>query len=83
MINLIRNSESAQAARQQLIARFGLDDDQAQAILDMQLRRLAALEREQLEKEYQEIQESIRKMEDLAGRRQEGPGRQSRRNCAP
>ena len=65
VINLIRNSESAQVARQQLIARFGLDDDQAQAILDMQLRRLAALEREQLEKEYQEIQDSIREMEEL------------------
>jgi DNA gyrase subunit A len=65
VINLIRESESAQAARQQLIARFGLDDDQAQAILDMQLRRLAALEREQLEKEYQEIQGSIREMEEL------------------
>ena len=65
VINLIRNSESAQVARQQLIARFGLDDDQAQAILDMQLRRLAALEREQLEKEYREIQDSIRKMEEL------------------
>ena len=65
VINLIRNSESAQAARQQLIARFGLDDDQAQAILDMQLRRLAALEREHLEKEYREIQDSIRKMEEL------------------
>ena len=65
VISLIRNSESAQVARQQLIDRFGLDSDQAQAILDMQLRRLAALEREQLEKEYQEIQESIRKMEEL------------------
>lgn len=65
VISLIRESESAQAARQQLIARFGLDDDQAQAILDMQLRRLAALEREQLEKEYQELQDSIREMEEL------------------
>ena len=65
VIDLIRNSESAQVARQQLIARFGLDDDQAQAILDMQLRRLAALEREQLEKEYQQIQDSIREMEEL------------------
>ena len=65
VIALIRNSESAQVARQELIARFGLDDDQAQAILDMQLRRLAALEREQLEKEYQEIQDSIREMEEL------------------
>ena len=65
VINLIRNSESAQAARQQLIERFGLDEDQAQAILDMQLRRLAALEREQLEKEYRELQDSIRGMEEL------------------
>ena len=65
VISLIRGSESAQAARQQLIERFGLDEDQAQAILDMQLRRLAALEREQLEKEYQEIRESIREMEEL------------------
>ena len=65
VIQLIRNSESAQAAKQQLIARFGLDDDQSQAILDMQLRRLAALEREQLETEYQEIRQAIREMEEL------------------
>ena len=65
VINLIRNSESAQAARQELITRFGLDEDQSQAILDMQLRRLAALEREQIEKEYQEIQTAIREMEEL------------------
>ena len=65
VINLIRNSESAQAARQQLIDRFILDNDQAQAILDMQLRRLAALEREQLEKEYREVQAAIHAMEEL------------------
>ena len=65
VIQLIRGSESAQAAKQQLIARFGLDDDQSQAILDMQLRRLAALEREQLEKEYQDIRLAIREMEEL------------------
>ena len=65
VIQLIRGSESAQAAKQQLIARFGLDDDQSQAILDMQLRRLAALEREQLEKEYQDIRQAIREMEEL------------------
>ena len=65
VIQLIRSSESAQAAKQQLIARFGLDDDQSQAILDMQLRRLAALEREQLEKEYQDIRQAIREMEEL------------------
>ena len=54
VIQLIRNAESAQDAKRQLIARFGLDDDQSQAILDMQLRRLAALERQQLENEYNE-----------------------------
>ena len=65
VIALIRGSESAQAARQGLIDRFGLDNDQAQAILDMQLRRLAALEREQLEKEYNDIRAAIAEMEDL------------------
>ncbi len=65
VIRLIRNAESAQVAKQELIARFGLDDDQAQAILDMQLRRLAALEREQLEKEYNDLQTAIREMEEL------------------
>ena len=65
VIQLIRNAESAQDAKRQLISRFGLDDDQSQAILDMQLRRLAALERQQLENEYNEIREAIRKMEEL------------------
>jgi len=65
VIQLIRNSDSAQDAKQQLITRFDLDDDQAQAILDMQLRRLAALERQQLENEYDELQTAIREMEEL------------------
>ena len=65
VIQLIRASESAQVARQALVDRFGLDTDQAQAILDMQLRRLAALEREQLEKEYNDLQVAIRQMEEL------------------
>ncbi len=65
VIELIRNADSAQDAKQQLITRFGLDDDQAQAILDMQLRRLAALERQQLENEYNDLQTAIREMEEL------------------
>ena len=65
VIRLIRASESAQAARKELMARFGLEEDQSQAILDMQLRRLAALEREQIEKEYNEVRAAIAKMEDL------------------
>ena len=65
VIRLIRASESAESARTELIARFGLDERQAQAILDLQLRRLAALERQRLEQEYQDLQEAIRGMEEL------------------
>lgn len=65
VIQLIRSSESADAARTGLMERFGLSQVQAQAILDMQLRRLAALERQRIEDEYQEIMERIAYYEDL------------------
>lgn len=65
VIRLIRGSDSAEAARTELITRFDLDERQAQAILDLQLRRLAALERQRLEQEYQDLQEAIRGMEEL------------------
>ena len=65
VIQLIRNSDDVESARNELMSRFSLDQPQAQAILDMQLRRLAALEREILEQEYQELQESIRVLEAL------------------
>ncbi len=65
VIQLIRNSESADAARTGLMDRFGLSQVQAQAILDMQLRRLAALERQRIEDEYQEIMSRIAYYEDL------------------
>ena len=65
VIQLIRNSADADAARNGLMGEFGLDDVQARAILDMQLRRIATLERERLETEYRELQESIRGMEEL------------------
>ena len=65
VIALIRSSDDAEAARNGLMTRFGLDQPQAQAILDMQLRRIAALERERLEQEYQELQQSIRGLEEL------------------
>ena len=65
VIALIRASEDAEAARTGLIARFGLDEPQAQAILDMQLRRIAALERERLETEYQELQATIKGLEEM------------------
>lgn len=65
VIATIRQSDSADAARTALMERFGLSQVQAQAILDMQLRRLAALERQKIEDEYQEIMAKIAYYEDL------------------
>ena len=65
VIALIRQSQDVDTAREGLIRRFGLDEPQAQAILDMQLRRIAALERERIESEYQELQATIRELEEL------------------
>ena len=65
VIALIRASEDAEAARNGLMTQFSLDQPQAQAILDMQLRRIAALERERLEQEYRELQDTIRGLEEL------------------
>ncbi len=59
VIETIRESADADVARQQLMSRFGLTEVQATAILDMQLRRLAALERQKLEDEYQEISQQV------------------------
>jgi DNA gyrase subunit A len=59
VINTIRQAADADAARSQLMSRFGLSDVQATAILDMQLRRLAALERQKIEDEYREITEHV------------------------
>jgi DNA gyrase subunit A len=66
IIRAIRESASAEAARQRLQERpFDLSERQAQAVLDMQLRRLAALERQKLEDEYQELIQQINYLEDL------------------
>ena len=59
VIETIRRSADAESARGQLMSRFGLTEVQATAILDMQLRRLAALERQKIEDEYKEISERI------------------------
>ncbi|MDP9432108.1 MAG: DNA gyrase subunit A [Actinomycetota bacterium] len=60
VINLIRNAESADTARSELMSRYELSEIQATAILDMQLRRLAALERQRIIDEYTELQNRIR-----------------------
>jgi DNA gyrase subunit A len=59
VIALIRGSESAAVAQQGLMALLEIDEEQARAILDMQLRRLAALERQQLIDEYDELMAKI------------------------
>ncbi len=65
VIRTIRESESADTARTALMERFHLSQVQAQAILEMQLRRLASLERQKIEDEYQEILAKIAYYEDL------------------
>jgi DNA gyrase subunit A len=65
VIHTIRQSQDADDARTQLIEGFNLTEVQAQAILDMQLRRLAALERQNIETEYQSLLELIADLEDL------------------
>ncbi len=65
VIATIRQSSDAEVARTRLMQRFALSQLQAQAILDMQLRRLAALEREKILKEYEEVVAQIASLEDL------------------
>ncbi|MBO9370217.1 MAG: DNA topoisomerase 4 subunit A, partial [Chloroflexi bacterium] len=60
VIDLIRRSRTAETARTNLMRRFKLTEIQAQAILDMPLKRLAALERHKLQEEYKEKQQQIR-----------------------
>jgi DNA gyrase subunit A len=65
VIQTIRQAADADEARDQLMSRFGLTEIQAQAILDMQLRRLAALERQKIDDEYCEVGQRIANFEDL------------------
>ncbi|HET9477614.1 MAG TPA: DNA gyrase subunit A [Dehalococcoidia bacterium] len=66
VIKTIRGAASADDAKQKLIAKpFDLSDRQAQAVLDMQLRRLAKLEREKIQEEYGELIKTIGYLEDL------------------
>ncbi len=65
VIKLIRGSENVEAARNSLMVELGLTEVQAQAILDMQLRRLAALERQKLEDEYEALLQTIGELEEL------------------
>lgn len=62
VIETIRRSADTDTARQALISKFGLSEVQATAILEMQLKRLAALERQKIEDEYKSIKEQINKL---------------------
>ncbi len=65
IIETIRNSQDVETARNNLVQQFDLTEIQAQAILDMQLRRLAALERQRLDEEYNDLLATISQLEDL------------------
>lgn len=65
VIKTIRQSADVGKAKENLIKKFDLSDLQAQAILDMQLRRLAALEREKIEQEHAEVLKQIKYFEGL------------------
>ncbi|MGB9919878.1 MAG: DNA gyrase subunit A [Moorellales bacterium] len=65
VIRLIRQSRDGETARRGLMERFGLTEVQAQAILDMRLQRLTALEREKLEAEYAELVRAIERLKQI------------------
>ncbi len=65
IIELIKKAPDADIARDRLMKRYRLSEVQAQAILDMQLRRLAALERKKIEDEYKELLAQIKLLEGL------------------
>jgi DNA gyrase subunit A len=65
VINIIRAASDVDSARGRLMKRFKLTELQATAILDLQLRRLAALERKKIETEYREVTATIKDLESL------------------
>lgn len=65
IIKIIREAQTSEIAKEQLIDRYTLDDRQAQAILDMRLVRLTGLEREKIENEHQKLTEAIADYQDI------------------
>jgi DNA gyrase subunit A len=70
VIKTIRASQTPQEANEQLQAKFGLSEIQAKAILDMRLQRLTGLERDKIEQEYNELLKTIKKLKELAEKRE-------------
>lgn len=71
IIRIIRSSYDDAEIKGIFLERFGLDDKQSQAILDMRLKRLSGLEREKLDAEYKELQEQISRFKEILGSRKE------------
>jgi DNA gyrase subunit A len=65
VIRIIRSSEDTEAAKMGLMSRFGLSDEQAQAIVDLRLRNLTALEHHKIEEEHRDLLERITYLENL------------------
>lgn len=65
IINIIRGSKEESIAKEKLMKNFGLSERQAQAILDMRLRRLTGLEREKLEEEYESLIKEINRLKEI------------------
>lgn len=69
VVSIIRSSANVQEAKNSLIERFGLSDQQAQAIVDMRLRALTGLERGKIEAEHQELLKTIENLTAILGDR--------------
>ena len=69
VIRVIRESETPDLAREELIQRFSLSDVQARAILDMRLRTLTGLERDKLKQEYDELMQTIAQLKEILNNR--------------
>ncbi|NLG41115.1 MAG: DNA topoisomerase 4 subunit A, partial [Chloroflexi bacterium] len=65
IIRLIKKSQSVDDARQSLMSKYALDEIQANAILEMPLRRLASLERQKIEDEFKEVSKTIEELKAL------------------
>ena len=71
VIQLIRSSANPEEARVRVMAQFELSEIQAQAILSMPLQRLTGLERDKIEEEYQELQNTIQRLKEILDSRDE------------
>ncbi|BAY10936.1 DNA topoisomerase (ATP-hydrolyzing) subunit A [Calothrix sp. NIES-2098] len=70
IINLIRHASDAPTAKGELITTYGLSEVQADAILQMQLRRLTALEADKIRQEHEDLQAQIADLQDILARRE-------------